>query len=176
MNQHAFELFGLSLGFAIDLAELQKNYIAKSAEFHPDRFLDPLDQAEAAEKISEINDANRRLRDPESRANLLLEILGGPSKEADKSLPSELLMEMMEVREEQEEAESKGDAEKLTKLKRWAEERRDGELDKVSELFGGIDMRGDFGGIDAGVLKRIRGALNCLRYYVRMLEQLPEGV
>jgi len=158
-----FAVFNLPHQFDIDQADLRKRFVKASAAAHPDRFTDPVEQAEAAERSSEINEAHRILKDPEARANALLALLGGPAKEDDKSLPDELLMEMMEVREKQEEAEASGDAAVLKELADWARQQRAEHLDRIAQL-----LREDASGED---LKEARKQLNALRYFERMIEQ-----
>ena len=52
-----FEIFGLDKRFDLDEDDLHTRYIAASAAAHPDRTTDPIEQAEAAERASLINEA-----------------------------------------------------------------------------------------------------------------------
>ncbi len=162
MPDDPFALLGLEPRVAIDADELHRRCIEASAENHPDRFTDPIEQADAADRAAEINAAYRKLQDPERRANALLVLRGGPTKEQDKSLPDDLLMEMMEVRERMEDAVTRDDADELATLQRWADDQRRSRLDNVAALF------------DADDLTAVREQLNALRYIERMLEQMPE--
>jgi len=163
-----FAVMGLEPGFALDEAELQRRFIALSAEAHPDRYTDPVEQSEAASRAAKINEAYRVLRDPASRAEALLARRGGPGKSEDKSLPPDLLMEMMEVREAMEQAVAEDDQAKLAELRQWAQQRRAAHLEKIAELFASGDDPVETG-------KAVRLELNALRYAERMLEQMPEG-
>ncbi len=176
MSEHAFELLGLALGFEIDSALLQKNFIAKCAQLHPDRFVDPLDQADAAMEMALVTGAHEQLVDAESRANVLLLILGGSSKEADKSLPGDLLMDMMEVREAQERAAQTADQAELNRLHQWAQQQRAEAINRVKALFNKVEMGPVRAAGDTEVFKAIRLELNALRYYARMLEQLAKDM
>ncbi|MEM9418314.1 MAG: Fe-S protein assembly co-chaperone HscB [Planctomycetota bacterium] len=160
-----FETFDLTPAFDLDLEALHQRFLAASAENHPDRFTDPLDQADAAERSSEINHAYRTLTDPEARANALLAVLGGPAPEDDKSLPPTFLMEMMAVREELEDAEAANDAAALSRLRQDAQNKRQHHVDQLSTLFAADPVDG----------KAVRLELNAMRYIERMLEQMPNA-
>jgi len=164
-----FDTFDLEHRFDIDQTMLQKRFIEKSAAHHPDRYTDPIEQADAAAATAQVNEAYRLLADPEARANALLAHFGGPAKDEDKSLPPDLLMEMMEVREKQEEAEADDDEAKIAELRTWAAKQRRDRLDQIAAAFKLLDDQSDR---DA-TLKSIRLHLNALRYFERMLEQLP---
>ena len=159
-----FALFDLPAQFAIDLDDLQRRYLRRSAETHPDRFVDPLEQADAADRAAALNDALGRLTDPERRARLLLEMAGHRASTDEKTLPPELLMEVMEVRESLEEAIAQNDEAELQRLRRWVAEQRTQYLDELTKLFGAD-------AVDAAAVQR---QLNGLRYVQRMREQMPD--
>src|SRR6185369_7979237 len=119
-----FEILGVPPRFDLDEADLHRRFITASAATHPDRFADPVEQSDAAERAALINDAYRTLKDPESRANALLATLGGPAKEADKELPAGLLMQIMEAREELEDSLRSGEQNAINRLAAWAAEQR----------------------------------------------------
>jgi len=160
-----FALFEIEPGFDLDLQQLEARFLSLSVQNHPDRFLDPIQQADAADQMARITVAYQQLADPEARANTLLKFLGGPSKEDDKTLPPDLLMQMMDVREDLEAAAASQDKAKLTQLRDWADTQRLEHIDRLSGLFAGI--------FDTGTAKLIRIELNALRYIARMLEQMP---
>lgn len=166
--QDPFDTLGLDRRFDLDDAQLHRHFLERSAASHPDRFTDPIEQADAADRSAGINEAYRVLKDPEQRANALLRLLGGASKEDDKSLPPDLLMEMMEVRERQEAAEASGDDGALRSLAAWARQQRQDHLGRIGRLFSQAAA-----GPDPQVLRQIRLELNALRYFQRMVEQAP---
>ena len=172
MKQDPYEIFSLERSFEIDLDALQKEFVTLSAKYHPDKYVDPIEQMDAAEYSSKINTAYQTLKDDEARANILLELMGGPTKEQDKSLPPTLLMEMMEVREEMEEAVEAKDNQTVQKLRQWAIEEREEYLGMLNQIFAKVS--GDKVTESEG--KQIRLHLNSLRYIERMLEQTPESV
>ncbi len=164
-----FETLGLEPRFEIDTSQLQQAFVRKSAAAHPDRLVgDPSAQAEAARDAAKINEAQRTLKAPESRAAALLAMLGGPGPE-DHDLPDGLLEEMLEVRETMADAQAEDDRAKLDELEQWAEGRRSEHLNRIGRLFRDVETSDS---PDADTLKQIRVELNALRYYQRMIEQL----
>ena len=161
-----FEVLGVPARFDLEGAELHRRFIALSAANHPDRFLDPLAQADAAQRAAQINQAYQILADPQSRAEALLAVLDGPGQGADKSLPPDLLATMMRVREELEQAIASNDGPTLARLRAWAQGERAKSLARLAVLFAqaGDPQQG------ALVRKEIHLALNALRYFQRTLE------
>ncbi len=165
-----FAILGLPPRFDLDQADLHRRYVRLSAQNHPDRFPDALEQIEASQRSAAINDAYRQLSDPELRANALLTLLGGPDKADDKSLPPDLLPQMMETLEELERARAQADHAALARLQTWAQTKRTGHLARVGDYLGQAaatsdPQRGD-------LLKKVRLELNALRYFERMLGRL----
>lgn len=156
MAENPFEILGLAARFDLSGAQIEAAYLARAAAVHPDLYGG--DDAEAARASARLNDARRAVEDAERRANVLLAVLGGASKEQDKSLPPGFLMEMMEIRQEIEGA--AGNEAEMTKWKAWAGEQRSGYMKRVGELF----ERGD--------LKAVRMELNAWRYIERLIEQV----
>ncbi|MCE9589658.1 MAG: Fe-S protein assembly co-chaperone HscB [Planctomycetes bacterium] len=165
-----FETLGLPARFDLDEADLHKRFIRLSSDHHPDRYTDALDQADAAERSAVVNEAYRALRDPESRANALLAVMGGPAIGDDKELPEGFLLEVMEVRERMDEVLAEGDHAAVDELTRWVEAERGARLKAVGELF--IKAGGQGGETRAAALRDIRRELNALRYFERMAERL----
>ncbi|MBX3390056.1 MAG: DnaJ domain-containing protein [Phycisphaeraceae bacterium] len=163
MTSSPFEILGLPRTFDLDEGAIRRAYLARVAALHPD-----LAEAEDAQAESaELNRARDVLVDPESRANLLLSLLGGPPKEADKSLPPAFLMEIMETREAIESSLASGDE---AERKRWS----DWGLKERSKYVG--QVKGQFAGLgaspDPGALRELRKTLNAWRYIERLIEQL----
>lgn len=156
-----FTLLGLPRRFEVDVTALRHAWLAGSARLHPDRPGAPHD---AAQQLAELNEAKATLEDPERRANRLLALLGGATKEQDKSLPASFLAEMLETREQMEaEIEAEGDAARR-RWEQWGAERRAGHIARVTKLFARP--------ADAAILKSIRCELNAWRYIERLLEQI----
>jgi len=157
-----FAQLGLQRAFEIDVADIERAHLARSAMAHPD--VSGLDAEEAARVQAELNEARATLEHPESRANALLKLLNGPAKEQDKSLPAGFLAQMMETREEIEAAVS--DPAQRTQWVNWAEQQRDHYKAMLAPYFQAA-LAGD-----ASVLPVIRRELNAWRYIERLVEQL----
>lgn len=167
-SDNAFQILGITAEFEIDEAKLERAYLKAQAKWHPDRFSDPDQRAEAERRAAEINDAHRVLADPERRADHLLASLGGPAKEDDKSLPDGFLMEMLEVREQMASdlASDDDDDGARDRWQAWASSRRDGFMERVAAGFQAVADGDD------KALQRLRVELNAWRYIERMIEQL----
>ncbi|MCC6580894.1 MAG: Fe-S protein assembly co-chaperone HscB [Phycisphaeraceae bacterium] len=169
MNVSPFELFDLPASYRLDADSLNHKFIELSARNHPDRFTDPLDQLEAAQRSATINAAYEILRDPHRRAESLLSILGGPSQTQDKRLPPELLEQMMDLREKEEQAAATGDQAALAELAQWARTQRTAAMDQIARSF----EQAEVPGADRRKLfDTIRLCLNGLNYYRRMIDQI----
>jgi molecular chaperone HscB len=98
-----FETLGVEPSFDLDLAALERRHRDLSKALHPDRY----SGAPAAERrlslgrAIDVNEAFRVLKDPVRRAEALLRRAGVPVGETSEPRPpADLLMEMMEAREE----------------------------------------------------------------------------
>ncbi|QDU70999.1 iron-sulfur cluster co-chaperone HscB C-terminal domain-containing protein [Mucisphaera calidilacus] len=158
-----FAELGLEERFDLDAEAVESAYLGLAASAHPDRFTDPIEQAEAAEKASVLNEARDVLLDPERRARALLDLFAPDAKVDDKALPDAFLMDMMDVRERLEQAVASNDPEQLAAMRTWADKARAQHLGAVARHF----EQG------AGRAQAIRMELNALRYIERMIEQMP---
>lgn len=158
-----FQLLGLPRRFDLDDAALRRAYLARVSAIHPDIAGD--DQAQAAS--AELNLARESLANPESRANILLALLGGPTKETDKSLPPAFLMEIMETREEIEAALASGSSGERTRWTDWGTMQRQSYIAQLREMFDSLSAAPS-----PASLKQIRTTLNSWRYIERLIEQL----
>src|SRR5262249_53217678 len=98
-----FETLGVEPRFGLDLEALERRHRDLSKALHPDRYAG----APAAERrlalgrAIDVNEAFRVLKDPIRRAEALLRRAGVPVGEiSEPRPPPDLLMEMMEAREE----------------------------------------------------------------------------
>lgn len=159
-NQDAFDLLGIEPRFDLDAGEVQRAWLTRAAQSHPD-----LAPAGGSADPAQLNQARAELADPERRANLLLARRGGPGPE-DRSLPDGFLEQMFEVRARMEQDLAEGGGVARERLEAWANERRDEYIARVGALFA-------LG--DEASLREIRTQLNAWRYIERMIEQLdPE--
>src|SRR5689334_17199145 len=114
-----FLTLGVERRYDLDLKAAEKRHRELSRELHPDRHLqDPPDlKAQALSRAVEVNEAWRALRDPVKRAEALFTAAGLEVGETREPKPSpELLMDMMERREELEEAKAARDVARVRRL------------------------------------------------------------
>jgi molecular chaperone HscB len=126
-----FELLGLPRRFAVDGAELERRYLERSRDAHPDR-------GGAAAQAMELNQAYRALRRELPRAEHLLQLEGSPIRDDQRVAPA-LLAEILELREELAEARAAGDRAALDRLERAARQRERAELDELAARFAALE-------------------------------------
>jgi molecular chaperone HscB len=168
-----FGLLGLPPRFDLDPAAIERAFFEKSKETHPDRFAG----APAAERVAAlsrsraVNDAYQCLKKPVARAEYLLARAGVTIGDNERIGP-ELLMEVLELREELAEARAakrlpEPDVERgglaptreIERLRGLMKARRDAAVARLSELFA------------QDALADIKSQLIVLRYLDRYLEE-----
>lgn len=160
-----FDLLGLPRRFAVDLAELERRYLELSREVHPDR----AGQAAAGRAMS-ANQAYRALKRELPRAEHLLQLEGVRIGD-NEPVPQALLGEVLELREELEEARRLDDRGALDRLEREAKRRERSELDALARLFAELEAGGDR---DA-LLAQIKAQVVSLRYTARYREAFEDA-
>ena len=116
LQSNDFELFGISMQFAQDRAQIDARWKELQREAHPDKFAA---QGAAAQRVAmqwsvRINEAYQRLKDPLKRASYLCELHGAPiNAENNTAMPSDFLMQQMEWREALEDAKGIDDLEEI---------------------------------------------------------------
>lgn len=106
-SKNYFELFGLSVGFVVDTAELAGRYRELQRVVHPDRYANGTDQERrlSMQGATRINEAFQVLKDPIARGRYLLSLHGmDVDAEKDTTTDAAFLMEQLELREELENA------------------------------------------------------------------------
>ena len=119
MQSH-FELFGLPPAFGLDKQALEKAYREIQSRVHPDRFAHAGDAERRAslQWTTRVNEAYRVLKDPVQRAKHILELHGvDVAFETNTHMPSDFLLQQLELREELEAALRKKDASRLDALR-----------------------------------------------------------
>ena len=114
-NKNYFEIFGLPVDYSVDQGLLVDRFLELQKQVHPDRFAAGTDQEKrlAMQWSTLVNTANETLRAPLPRAIYLL-ALSGIELEHNPTLPPELLMDQIELREELESIEEgEGNLEEL---------------------------------------------------------------
>ena len=120
MRSH-FELFDLEPAYAIDSAALDQSYRDLQALVHPDRYASAGDAERRAsmQLTTRVNEAYRALKDPVQRAKHILELNGvDVAFETNTQMPTDFLMQQLEMREELEAAVGKKDSSYLDGLRK----------------------------------------------------------
>src|SRR4051812_16778376 len=141
-----FELFNLEPAYAINGAALEQAYRDLQALIHPDRYA----QAGDAERLASlqlttrVNEAYRALKDPVQRARHILELRGvDVAFETNTQMPTDFLMQQLEIREELEGAQAKKDFAFLDGLKSKLKSQRQALEAQIGES---IDAKNDYAG------------------------------
>ena len=169
----AFELLGVEPAFELDLGGLERRHRELSRALHPDRYAGrpPAERRQALGKAIEVNDAWRVLREPVRRAEALLTKLGvhvGESQEAPTD--QELLMEMMEWREELSDARRGRDAEALQQLLRTVRARQAELTERMAAGFAEALANRSGSPVDDGTREALLQQLGELRYYRKFVD------
>lgn len=171
MDDH-FARLGLPRRFALDTAELERQYLARSRAVHPDYHTTGAgsDLAASLELSAAINEAYNILKDPFTRAEHLLALEGGPSAGEQKAMPPTFLAEMLDLRERVEEARA-GCADDAALLGDEFGARYDGLLAEVGAAFAAHE--GDPTSPERATrLARVRGLLNGAKYVRGLIRDL----
>ena len=171
MQDH-FHRLGLARRFAVDAAELERVYLARSRAVHPDYHLagSSADLNASLELSAALNEAYNTLRDPFLRAEHLLALEGGPSAAEHKQVPPAFLAEMLEAREELEAA--KGVPADTERLERAFTDRLDGVLGEAAAQLDRLPAHATDSPERANLLVRVRGQLNAARYLRGLIRDL----
>lgn len=154
-----FARLKLPVVLQFDAATLDKSYFALQRQWHPDRFVGKSaeERARASTEAAALNDAYRTLKEPLSRAIYMAGLKGvelpGDGKTIDDP---DLLTEVMDAREELQEAESAAEVDALAKFARE-------DLEK-----GLADLAGMFAANDKAAIKK---TLLRLRYLDKFAEE-----
>lgn len=160
-----YDMLGLPPKYDLEPAEVRQAYLKLSRDIHPDRFNShsPEDAAQSVRISAQSNRAYQVLSDPVLRAEYLLELTGGKSAQDDKSVPSDVLTQVMMLREELDEARADQDDAALADARRQVQARFDQTLTQIGdlarELPGTDDSR-----------QTLRTKLNTIKYYQKLLE------
>lgn len=167
-----FHRLGLPRRFAVDAGELERAYLARSRTVHPDYHLagSSADLNASLELSAAVNEAYNNLRDPFRRAEHLLALEGGPSAADHKQVPPAFLAEMLEAREEIENA--KGNAAEIERLEHQFGEQLDELLGRVAALFDRLVAVPADAPDRANLLVEIRSLLNAARYVRGLVRDL----
>ncbi|MFQ6047841.1 MAG: Fe-S protein assembly co-chaperone HscB [Phycisphaerae bacterium] len=160
-------MLGLPRRYDIDLERLQRRFVELARLVHPDYFADcgPEGRLAAMHNSARINQAYQTLRDPLGRAEYLLELSGGKSSSEDRSVPGDLLGQMMMLREQIEQAKADGDQQALSRLKEQILRRQAGLQQRIARLARRLGQQP----ADQELLDELRRQLNAVRYVNNLL-------
>lgn len=163
-----FDLLGLQRNYVIDESQLTAAVRAISRKIHPDYFADqPPEVRKLATRLSaEVNQALSVLKDPVQRAAYMLELAGGPSAAEVRDVPSDLLAEVMVLREQVDEAQSSHDGEPVEQMRSSIQARRAEALEQIASRADQLAAHSD------EEKKEFRRLLNSLKYFDNLLEQV----
>jgi len=139
-KQNHFELFGLTPGFVLEHERLEQAYREIQARVHPDRFAHAgeAERRASMQWTTRVNEAYRTLTSPVARAKYLLELNGvDVAFETNTQMPSQFLMQQMELREALETAQEGKDAAALDALRKDLTKARGGLVDEIAQLLDG---------------------------------------
>jgi len=175
MQRDHFERLGLPRRFALNEAELERNYLIRSQELHPDHHQSgsTAQQRASLELTAQLNEAAHVLRDPFRRGEYLLQLYGGPTASEQKEMPADFLEEMLDLRMEIEELRESGerDSAAFKQMEASLCERR---LSMIGELERRFDSLPNEEAQRRTVLSRIRSTLNALKYVQNLLRDLRQ--
>ena len=173
-----FDVFELPSTYDVDIPGLEQRFRDMSLRLHPDRFA----QAEARERrlsleqTTTLNEAYKTLKDPTRRALYLLKLHGVDLDREDagaqKDMPIEFLEEVMELREELDEAIKARD---LTRAQAMAVDVTARQREALTEAAGALRALRNTdseAANDAELVKKASHALGRVRYFTRFLEQV----
>jgi molecular chaperone HscB len=168
-----FHRLGLPRRFVVDAGELERAYLARSRAVHPDYHLagSAADLGASLELSAAVNEAYNTLRDPFARAEHLLALEGGPGASEQKQMPPEFLAEMLEAREEIEQARA-GCPDDAAVLEAAFGARFDAIMGEVGALFAKSQPLPPDDPERVNLRRQIRGLLNAARYVRGLLRDL----
>jgi molecular chaperone HscB len=152
--QNHFELFGLAPSFALESEGLERSYREIQSEVHPDRFAHAGDAERRAslQWTTRVNEAYRTLKDPVQRGKHILELHGvDVAFETNTQMPSDFLMQQLELREEREAAIQAKDASRLDDLRKGLRSQQQVLEQQIADA---IDTRKDYPGA-AGLVRKL---------------------
>ncbi len=163
-----FELLGLQRQFDISDDKLMAAFRAMARRIHPDRFTGQTEEARtlSTRLSAQLNQAVGVLRDPVTRASYLLDLASGPSASDVRSVPPDVLADVMALREELEQAQTAGDQAVLERLRGTATERRANVIGQLSASADRLAAAAD------DEKHQFRELINSIKYFDTLLGEL----
>jgi molecular chaperone HscB len=174
-QQTHFERLGLPRRFDLDAAQIERNYLARSRELHPDyhQQSSTAQQRVSMEMTAALNDAYATLKHPFRRAEYLLALQGGPTAAEHKAMAPAFLEEMLELRMEIEELrEGAPDSPGRSAMEKQLRLRNDALIGDVAKDFAALEALPSEDVKRRGLLIQIRQVLNAAKYVQGLLRDL----
>ena len=163
-----FKTLGIEPAFDLDVRALEARHRELSRALHPDKFASApaAERRMALSRAIEVNEAFRTIKDPIKRAEALFRHIGVPAGETAEPNPStDLLMEMMEAREELSDAARAKDMGAVHNLSLKMQLR---EKETLGALTAGFKKAND----DLSEARKLIHYLGELRYLRRFLDEV----
>lgn len=156
--------------YKIDLVNLEVSYLAASKNYHPDFSNSAIFDANALKLSAMVNQAYSTLKDPFQRAEYLLKLEDGKNSEEIRTVPPDILEEVMDIRFELE-SQAKS-VETLEQLKKKLTSRLNYFEDRLLILFEHLkcSMRED----REKVLLELRLCLNSSKYFLNIFSEIDD--
>ena len=156
--------------YKIDLVNLEVSYLAASKKYHPDFSNSAIYDADALKLSAMVNQAYSTLKDPFQRAEYLLKLEDGKNSEEIRTVPPDILEEVMDIRFELE-SQAKS-VETLGQLKKKLTSRLNYFEDRLLILFEHLkcSMRED----REKVLLELRLCLNSSKYFLNIFSEIDD--
>lgn len=173
MTDH-FEPLGLPRRFSVDLAALEREYLARSRQVHPDfhHLGSGAEQQASLEQSAALNEAYLAIKDPFRRAEYLLSLLGGPSAREEKALDQAFMLDMLDLRERIEAAKAAADRAAIAALEAELIGLRDGKMRAIAGQFDRYDGLTPDHVDRPGILLDIRRGLNAVKTVQSLLRDV----
>lgn len=166
----AFDVLGLTPSLELDLDLIEQRYRELQKQFHPDKFVQADSSARRASlsRAVSVNEAYRLLKDELKRAALIYARFAGKEGQTEEDTADpELLMEVMELREELAAVKKRGDLARARQLRGDVRGRQQHALATLKQAFEApADQR------TARLRQEAAHALSRLRYYKRFQDEV----
>ena len=165
----AFDVLGLAPALDLDLSAVEQRYRDLLRTLHPDKFVhaSASERRESLSRSVSVNEAYRILKDELKRAELLfLRLTGQKAQDAEKTADPELLMEVMELREELASTRKRRDLAHAAQLQAQVAERERDALEALRAAYARLSR-----GRELEAQEQAARALSRLRYYRRFQDE-----
>ncbi|MBA3034792.1 MAG: Fe-S protein assembly co-chaperone HscB [Gammaproteobacteria bacterium] len=167
LRQDFFSLFGLPRQQGLDVDRLEQLYRDIQAKVHPDKhaYLSDSEKRLAMQWSTHVNEAYQTLKDPLKRARYLLKLAGHDVRlETNTAMPTEFLVEQMELREAVIDARDAGDADALDVLHRRLKKDIRAEYTLLQQTF------------DANMLERAGELVRQLMFQEKLIQEVDDAL